>query len=228
MASTSHGIQVVERERVAIPTPTPGSTGADSSAAERPSMEGDGRSVPVAGLGVLGALTLLVGAWGGIVPFIGPLIHNNADGSMSWYWSLPHALLWVAPGAAACLAGAVMLGALPRAMSGFGRLGAFGAGALAALSGAWFVVGPLAWPVLQRSAGVFVPAGPLTMLTHEIGYSFGPGLLLVLLGAMAMAMGMAGRTVHRPAPERRTSAAAVKTPAVKGTARNGPAVSGAH
>ncbi|HZU79526.1 MAG TPA: hypothetical protein VE991_06385, partial [Acidimicrobiales bacterium] len=63
--------------------------------------------------------------------------------------------------------------------------------------GAWFVVGPAAWPVFERSGGVFVPAGPAHSLLHLIGYSFGPGVLLVLFGALAM--GMAGRRPRVPA-----------------------------
>ncbi|HLX89244.1 MAG TPA: hypothetical protein VKR22_12410 [Acidimicrobiales bacterium] len=190
MATTSHGIQVVERERVAIPPPIPDSNDAPD-AAEAP-VGGGGGTVPVGGLGLLGVLTLLVGAWGGIVPFIGPMIGADGDGTMSWFWSLPHAVLWLAPGAAACVAAAVMLGALPRAMAGFGRISTFAAGLLAVVAGAWFVIGPEAWPVLVRSAGVFVPAGPLTLLGREVAYSFGPGAILLMLGAMAMAVSMTG------------------------------------
>ena len=188
MAATSHGIQVVERERVEAPPPA---SGADRPAAPA----GTGGALPAAGLGTIGVLTLLVGAWGGIVPFVGPLFGYSADGTTAWYWNLPHALLWLAPGAAACLAAAVMIGALPRAMAGLGRMGAFGAGVLAVLAGAWFVVGPEAWPVLFRSAGVFAPAGAMRAFVHQIGYSFGPGVLLVLFGALTM--GMAGRRSPR-------------------------------
>ncbi len=202
MAATSHGIQVVERERVDTPAPA-----RPDPPSEPLAVDDGGGAVPVGGLGALGVLTLLVGAWGGIVPFIGKLIGADADGTVSWYWSLPHALLWLAPGAAACLAAAVMLGAMPRAMVGLGRLGAVGAGFLAMLAGAWFVIGPEAWPVLMRSAGVFVPAGPLTMLARQVGYSFGPGMLLLVFGAMAMAMGMAGRTRRPTAPAVRTTPA---------------------
>lgn len=208
MAATSHGIQVVERERIAPPAPSAPSQPADPTVPVAVG-EGDG-AVPVAGIGVLGLLTLLIGAWGGIVPFIGPIIGANADGTMSWYWSAAHAWLWLVPGAVACVASAIMVGTMPRAKVGLGRRGAIGAGALAVLCGAWFVIGPEAWPVLVRSAGVFVPAPPLTSLTREIGYSYGPGVLLVLFGATAMGMGMAGRrnrgvAAADPAPARATT-----------------------
>ena len=195
MAATSHGIQVVERERVEAP-PAPARTDGTAATPATPVTARPVGTVPAAGIGTLGLLTLLVGAWGGIVPFVGPTFGFSGDGTMAWYWNMPHALLWLAPGAAAVVAGAVMLGMLPRALSGLGRIGAFGAGLLAVLAGAWFVIGPEAWPVLVRSAGVFTPAHPLREFARQIGYSFGPGVLLVLFGAMAM--GMAGRAA-RPA-----------------------------
>jgi hypothetical protein len=198
MAATSHGIQVVERERV---EPAGASGTGTGSPATTPTDTGE--AVPALGVGTLGVLTLLVGAWGGIVPFVGPLFGFSGDGTMAWYWNLPHALLWLAPGAVACAAGLVMLGALPRAMAGFGRIGVFGAGLVAALCGAWFVVGPEAWPVMVRSAGVFAPGGAMHAFVRQIGYSFGPGVLLLAFGALAM--GIAGRRPRRvraarPAP----------------------------
>lgn len=190
MAGTSHGIQVVERERIEV---SQRDSGPGGDRLTDPAT-GSGSAMSAGALGVMGLLTLLVGAWGGIVPFVGPLFGFDGDGSVAWYWSLPHVVLWLAPGGAACVAAGVTLGVLPRVGGGRGRVGAFGAGALAVLGGAWFVVGPEAWPVLVRSAGVFAPGGPLRALAHEVGYSFGPGLLLVMLGALTMAV--AGRSPH--------------------------------
>jgi hypothetical protein len=67
------------------------------------------------------------------------------------------------------------------------KLGGF----LAALCGAWFVMGPVAWPVLEHSR-VFVGASPIHELAYWIGYSLGPGTLLAALGAFVLG---------RPAPE---------------------------
>ena len=64
---------------------------------------------PVAGLGLVAVLTVLVGAWGGIVPFAGPSIGFNADASAPWHWGLVHALLWAAPGALAVVFGLILL-----------------------------------------------------------------------------------------------------------------------
>ncbi|MHB8329748.1 MAG: hypothetical protein ACYDD6_09025, partial [Acidimicrobiales bacterium] len=85
-----------------------------------------------------------------------------------------------------------MLGLVPRGRRRRARLaGATAAGLLAAICGAWFVIGVFAWPVFEHFAGVFTPASPLRTLAEEVGYCFGPGVLLVLLGALAM--GRAGR-----------------------------------
>ena len=67
------------------------------------------------------------------------------------------------------------------------------------LAGAWFVLGPLAWPVIQRSAGVFVPAGPLRELDYQLAYSLGPGMLLLALGGMVIGWGLRGRQSRRTA-----------------------------
>jgi hypothetical protein len=147
-------------------------------------------------------LMLLVGAWGGIVAFVGPTFGFSADGSSSWTWNLMHALLGVAPGAAACAGAVAAFGLIPRFARGRGHIGAAGAGLLVALAGAWFVVGPVAWPVLQRSAGVYVPASPLRELAYQVGYSLGPGVLLTLLGGITFGWAFRGRRTAEERPAR--------------------------
>lgn len=133
---------------------------------------------------IAGMMTFLLGAWGGIVPFVAPLFGFSADGSSSWTWNLAHSLLFLVPGAAACLAGLVIMveglstGPARRALLGF-------AGLLAAVCGAWLVVGPLAWPALEGRA-FFTGAAPLRELAYWIGYALGPGALLVALGAFIL------------------------------------------
>jgi|SRR5579862_2317526 len=150
-------------------------------------------SVPPGGLGVLGVLTFFLGAWGGIVPFVAPTFRFSADGSASWHWSLAHALLWLVPGAFAAVSGLFMLGLVPRAVAGLARLGSAVAGLTAATCGAWFVLGPFAWSVLEHSGGLFVPASALREFTYEVGYSLGPGLLLGMFGAFAVGWAVRSR-----------------------------------
>ncbi len=130
-----------------------------------------------------GVLIVLLGAWGGIVPFVGPLFGFSGDGSAAWRWNMAHALLGLAPGAVAVAAGLLVMlagGALYR--PGGLVVGGF----FAALCGAWFVIGPVAWPVLGHSSTYLVQARPLRELAYWAGYSLGTGALLVGVGAFVL------------------------------------------
>lgn len=135
------------------------------------------------GLAFLGLLIVLLGAWGGIVPYVGPTFGYRATRSGSFVWTASHALLYLLPGALALAMGLIILGAL------LGRdRGATVAKGMAALlvmvCGAWFVLGPAVWPIFSSSV-VFGPAtGALARFTNYLGYNLGTGLLLTALGAV--------------------------------------------
>lgn len=137
------------------------------------------------GVVILGLLTIVVSAWGGILPYVGALFGYRIDGSPAWVFNLPHGVLALAPGAVGVLAGSLMISTATRVRYGLGRAGLTLAGLLAAASGAWFVIGPSAWRVLD-SANYLVGRTPSTMLAHQIGAAFGPGVLLALLGGAAI------------------------------------------
>lgn len=153
-----------------------------------------GSVLPAITLGLVGTLAVLVGAWAGIVPFIGAVMNWSADGTGSWVWNLSHALLWLVPGAVSVLMGLVMLGLVPRVHSGVGRFVPAWAGFIVAVCGAWLVIGPFAWPVLEHGQTVFRSATPLRALGYVIGWSLGPGLLLALLGGTAIGLALRGRS----------------------------------
>ena len=142
--------------------------------------------VRASGLALAGVVTILLGIWGGIVPFIGPTFGYSADGSVAWNMTSAHLWLAVIPGAAAFVSGLLMLMIAPRTVTGSGRLALLLAGLLGVFAGAWFVVGAAAWPVLTSSRGYFVPASALRELAFRIGYGWGPGLVVVLTGAFAL------------------------------------------
>lgn len=130
-----------------------------------------------------GLVALIASAWGGIVPFVGPTFGFSADGSGSWYWDLSHALLALIPGVVGCLVGITLMGysaARSRTFLGLGLIGL-----LAVASGAWFAIGPLAWPVLYGSKAYFLTASPLHELAYIVGYALGPGLILAVVGGIA-------------------------------------------
>jgi hypothetical protein len=147
-------------------------------------------------------MALVVSAWGGIIPYVGPTFGFSADGSSSWQWNLSHADLALIPGAIGCLFALSLLGRVgPRV--GLHRLELTIGGLLALASGAWFVIGPAAWPVLVSNGRYFVSASPLRELAFQIGYSLGPGLIVAASGAFAI--GWAARhnrplTTSAPAP----------------------------
>jgi len=144
--------------------------------------------LPPAGLSIIGLLTALLGAWAGLSVLVGPSFGWSPDGSPSWHWSLIHAALHVAPGGAALIAGVAMVAIVPKAARGAGRSGAALAGLLAILAGAWLVVGPSEWPVLKSTQQiVFAPATPMRSFTYVVGANLGPGLLLAVTGAFALA-----------------------------------------
>lgn len=132
-----------------------------------------------------GFLTLLLGAWAGVVGYVAPAFSFSADGTASWTWNLAHSLLLLVPGAAAFLAGLmIMVEGLSRGPARRMLLGV--GGLLAAVCGAWLVVGPFAWRVLEGAAFFMSGASPLRELAYWIGYSLGPGGLLLALGAFVL------------------------------------------
>lgn len=144
--------------------------------------------LPPAGLSIVGLLTALLGAWAGLSVLVGPSFGWSPDGSPSWHWSLIRAALHVAPGGAGLIAGVAMVAIVPKAARGTGRSGAALAGLLAIIAGAWLVVGPSEWPVLKSTHQiVFAPAAPLRSFTYVVGANLGPGLLLAVAGAFALA-----------------------------------------
>lgn len=141
-------------------------------------------AVPRFSHGVAGLLIVVLGAWGGIVPFIGPTFGFSADGAGSWHWDLAHALLSLAPGAAACAAGLLILTGATTRMSHPFSSGL--AGLLAILAGAWFVLGAVAWPVMYNVGSYFAPGTAMTELEYFVGYFGGAGCLLIALGAFVL------------------------------------------
>lgn len=147
-------------------------------------------AVPAAGLGAVGALTLLIGAWAGIAVFVGPTFSWSPDGGTAWHWTLVRALLHAAPGAAGVLAGILMIGRTPRAARGLGRAEAAVAGLLAVVAGGWLVIGPSLWPVIRTSSGpLFASGSAAREFTYVVGTNLGPGFLLAVLGAVAIGWG---------------------------------------
>jgi hypothetical protein len=136
-------------------------------------------------LGAVGVVALVVSAWGGIVPYVGPTFGFSGNGLGSWHWNLSQAVLALIPGAIGCLFAVSLMGRTAAGAT-LRRVGLTGGGLLAIASGAWFVIGPLSWPVLVNGGHYFVTSTPLGELEYQVGYALGPGLILAACGAFAI------------------------------------------
>src|SRR3984885_6290422 len=130
-----------------------------------------------------GLLLVLLGAWGALVPFVGPYFHFAYGPNPDKAWNYTPGRLWldVLPGAATLLGGLIVLTSASRPAAPFG-------GWVAAASGAWFVLGGLigqTWIGMQMTPGS--PAGgPAHRAAEQIGFFTGLGVVIVLLAAMAL------------------------------------------
>src|ERR1022692_1000754 len=134
----------------------------------------------------VGVVTILISAWGALIPFVEPIFGFHATGTPSLHWNAAHTLLAVVPGAVGVGMGFVILWAASQVADGRGRVSRLAAGLITILCGAWFIVGPRAWPVITTHGVYFVPATPLRSLLYQIGYALGTGVILVVCGGYVM------------------------------------------
>src|SRR5437763_1340758 len=93
-----------------------------------------------------GLLLILLGAWGALIPFVGPYFHFAYTPDTAWTWTWGRFFLEIVPGVAVALGGLILI------ISAFRPVAMFGA-ALAAAGGAWFAVGSLLGPGRARQGG---------------------------------------------------------------------------
>jgi hypothetical protein len=138
-----------------------------------------------------GVLLLLLGAWGALIPFIGPYFHFAYTPDTAWAWTWGRFFLEVVPGAATFVGGLILL------ISAFRPVAMFGA-ALAAAAGAWFAVGTLLGPVWATYSTLGAPSGvpsalnpgvptggPLHMVTEHLSFFTALGVVIVFIAAVA-------------------------------------------
>lgn len=128
---------------------------------------------------VIGVSLILLGAFGLIIPFIGPLFGFGMGPDPAWVWTTQRFVRHVIPGAAVITGGILLL---PRYRSSR-NLGA----TLALLGGAWFVLAPI---VLGRGGE---PQPALIDILRPAVYHFGLGTLIAALAGFGI-----GRWTARP------------------------------
>jgi len=138
---------------------------------------------------VSGLLIVLLGIWGGIIPFVGPYFNYAFGSTATWHYTTDRLWLDILP------AVAVVAGGLILVQAGHRVSGVLG-GWLALSGGGWFIVGPAVSRVWEHG-GTPIGAplyGPTRQMLELVGYFYGVGALVVGLSAFAL-----GRYVTRPA-----------------------------
>ena len=107
---------------------------------------------------VSGVVLILLGAWGALVPFVGPYFHYAYTPDKAWAYNSGRLWLSVLPGAAAVL------------------------------GGAWFAVGGILGPTWSGTwMNPGTPVGGTGMrAVEQLGFFTGLGIVIVLVAAMAL------------------------------------------
>jgi hypothetical protein len=138
---------------------------------------------------VTGFMLLVLGIWGGLIPFVGPYFGYAFGSHATWHYTANRLGLDILPALAVVVGALILLWAGHRVS---GTLGSW----LAMAGGGWFAVGPAVSRLWDHGA---VPiGGPLFGHTRQmlelVGTFYGLGVVIVGLAAFAH-----GRFVSRPA-----------------------------
>jgi hypothetical protein len=127
-----------------------------------------------------GVLLILLGTWGGLIPFVGPYAHVAYTPDSAWTWTQARGWLEVAPGAITAISGLVVVLTQMRPLALLAAL-------LAALSGAWFAVGGALAPLWPATSSAETPVGgPVARALEQIGFFSGVGVVIVATASIAM------------------------------------------
>ncbi|HWE91237.1 MAG TPA: hypothetical protein VG317_17385 [Pseudonocardiaceae bacterium] len=129
-----------------------------------------------------GALLVLLGIWGGLIPFVGPHFGYAYTPNATWTWTAGRLWLEVLPAAAAIIGGFVLATSANRAIG-------LWASWLAAVSGTWFIVGPSLsqlWGGGTPQTGTPTATTTLGATVEAIGFFYGLGAVILFLAAAAL------------------------------------------
>ncbi|TDC65660.1 hypothetical protein E1200_17995 [Actinomadura sp. GC306] len=142
-------------------------------------MTGTMRAPRTRGL-LSGTLLVLLGLWGGLLPFVGPYFGFGFAPDETWVYDTDRLQLSVAPAAAVVLGGLIVLAGANRVL---GMLGAW----LAALGGAWFAVGHTV-AALWDASGVGAPlgTGEGQRIAEQLAGFTGLGVVIAFLAGLAL------------------------------------------
>lgn len=129
-----------------------------------------------------GILLVILGAWAALVPFIGPYFNLafTPQPDSAWHWTSARGWLEVLPGAAVFLGGLLLLFSASRAATVFG-------GWLAALGGAWLVIGPSLADPLNLDPGTPDPAsGTGARAVEALLFFYAIGAAILFFASLAL------------------------------------------
>jgi hypothetical protein len=130
---------------------------------------------------VSGAVIALLGAWGALIPFIGPSFGYSIGPDDAWNWTNGRLWLSVLPGVVAVVGGLMLMLSARRPTASFGAL-------LGVLAGAWFIVGPTVsqlWNDGVSQAGA-VHGSDTLQVFELLGYFLALGALILYFAAAAL------------------------------------------
>lgn len=164
-----------------------------------------------------GTLLVLLGLWGGLLPFAGPYFGFGFAPDDTWVYDIDRLQLSIAPAIAVVLGGLVLLAVANRA---FAMAGAW----LAALGGAWFAVGHTVAPLWDAS-GVGAPlgSGEGQRIAEQLAGFTGLGVAIAFLAGIAL-----GRFAVIGAREAARAPAAPPEPEQPGSGTTQPLVYGRY
>jgi hypothetical protein len=129
-----------------------------------------------------GALLVLLGIWGGLIAFVGPYFHYAYTPATAWTYTTGRLWLEIVPAAGTIIGGLIVGGTASRPVAIFGAW-------LAALSGAWYVLGFTLSTLWTTGGGLAVghpTGGTVTRAVEQIGFFTGLGLVIVFVAAVAL------------------------------------------
>lgn len=127
-----------------------------------------------------GVLLVLLGIWGGLIAFVGPYFHYAYTPDKAFTYTTGRLWLEILPAAGTVLGGLILGGTASRPVA---IVGAW----LAALSGAWFVLGGSLSALWHTGGSAGQPVGNnLHRVVEQIGFFTGLGLVIVFLAAVAL------------------------------------------
>lgn len=125
-----------------------------------------------------GLVLILLGIWGGLIPFVGPYFNYAYTPDTPWTYTTGRLVLEVLPAIATVIGGLLLMASANRVTATFG-------GWLASAAGAWFVVGPslaLLWSGNPTGAPL---GGDFRRAIEQIGFFYGLGAAVLFFAALA-------------------------------------------